>query len=150
MASFGDGKKGMAKNQSYIIVKCRKKFYDMLWQIMRQFMTFCINGRSGVNKSARERIGRQNFSQKVPSKKGSLGVRFSSRNYRENAHSKSAQILREDTLGATCSAGPFYLLPRRKRRQTVLKYLTLPALQKTCELFFEFGDLTLKNGGDFW
>ena len=27
---------------------------------------------SGVNKSARERIGRQNLSQKVPSKKGSF------------------------------------------------------------------------------
>ena len=47
---------------------------------------------SGVNKSARERIGRQNFSQKVPSKKGSLGVIFSPRNYRENAHSKSAKF----------------------------------------------------------
>ena len=41
---------------------------------------------SGVNKSARERVGRQNLSQKVPSKKGSLGVRFSPRKYRENAH----------------------------------------------------------------
>ena len=47
---------------------------------------------SGVNKSARERIGRQNLSQKVPSKKGSLGVIFSPRNYRENAHSKSANF----------------------------------------------------------
>ena len=35
------------------------------------------NNISGVNKSARERIGRQNLSQKVPSKKGSLGVIFS-------------------------------------------------------------------------
>ena len=48
--------------------------------------------RSGVNKSARERIGRQNLSQKVPSKKASLGVIFSPRNYRENAHSKSANF----------------------------------------------------------
>ena len=47
---------------------------------------------SGVNKSARERIGRQNLFQKVPSKKGSLGVIFSPRNYRENAHSKSANF----------------------------------------------------------
>ena len=47
---------------------------------------------SGVNKSARERIGRQNLSQKVPSKKGSLGVIFSPRNYRQNAHSKSANF----------------------------------------------------------
>ena len=47
---------------------------------------------SGVNKSARERIGRHNLSQKVPSKKGSLGVIFSPRNYRENAHSKSANF----------------------------------------------------------
>ena len=47
---------------------------------------------SGVNKSARERIGRQNLSQKVPSKKGSLGVIFSPRSYRENAHSKSANF----------------------------------------------------------
>ena len=48
--------------------------------------------RSGVNKSARERIGRQNLSQKVPSKKGSLGVIFSPRNQRQNAHSKSANF----------------------------------------------------------
>ena len=34
-----------------------------------------------------------------------MGVIFSPRNYRENAHSKNLQILREDTLGATCSAG---------------------------------------------
>ena len=47
---------------------------------------------SGVNKSARERIGRQDLSQEVPSKKGSLGVMFSPRNYRENAHSKSANF----------------------------------------------------------
>ena len=47
---------------------------------------------SGVNKSARERIGRQNFSQKVPSKKGFLGVIFSPRTCRENAHSKSADF----------------------------------------------------------
>ena len=47
---------------------------------------------SGVNKSARERIGCQNLSQKVPSKKGSLGVIFSPRNDRENAHSKSANF----------------------------------------------------------
>ena len=45
-----------------------------------------------MNKSARERIRRQNLSQKVPSKKGSLGVIFSPRNYRENAHSKSANF----------------------------------------------------------
>ena len=31
----------------------------------------------GSEQSARERIGRQNLSQKVPSKKGSLGVIFS-------------------------------------------------------------------------
>ena len=47
---------------------------------------------SGVNKSARERIGRQNLSQKVPSKKGSLGVIFSPRSCRENAHSKAANF----------------------------------------------------------
>ena len=40
----------------------------------------------------RERILRQNLSQKVPSKKGSLGLIFSPRNYRENAHSKSANF----------------------------------------------------------
>ena len=49
-------------------------------------------GQSGVNKSARERISHQNLSQKVPSKKGSLGVIFSPRNSRENAHSKSANF----------------------------------------------------------
>ena len=65
---------------------------------------------SGVNKSARERIGRQNLSQKVPSKKGSLGVIFSPRNCRENAHSKSANFEGRHS-GATCSAGPFCLLP---------------------------------------
>ena len=65
---------------------------------------------SGVDKSARERIGRQDLSQKVPSKKGSLGVIFSPRNYRKT-HTQNLQILREDTLGATCSAGPFCLLP---------------------------------------
>ena len=47
---------------------------------------------SGVNKSARERIGRQNLSQKVPSKKGSLRVIFSPTSYRENAPSKSANF----------------------------------------------------------
>ena len=45
-----------------------------------------------MNKSTRERIGRQDLSQKVPSEKGSLGVIFSPRNYRENAHSKSANF----------------------------------------------------------
>ena len=47
---------------------------------------------SEVNKSARERTGRQNLSQKVPSKKGSLGVIFSPSNQRENAPSKSANF----------------------------------------------------------
>ena len=51
------------------------------------------------------------FVPESPLQKGSLGVIFSPRNYRENAHSKSAN-LREDTLGATCSAGPFCLLPK--------------------------------------
>ena len=40
----------------------------------------------------------------------SLRVIFSPRNYRENA-TQNLQTLREDTLGATCSAGPFCLLP---------------------------------------
>ena len=53
------------------------------------FVRFSWTLFSGVNKSARERIGRQNLSQKVPS---SLGVTFSPRNYRENAHSKSANF----------------------------------------------------------
>ena len=64
-----------------------------------------------MNISARERIGHQNLSQKVTSKKGSLGVIFYPRNYRANAHSKSANF-EEDPLGATCSAGPFCLLPK--------------------------------------
>ena len=46
----------------------------------------------GVNKSARERKGRQNLPQKVPSEKFSLGVVFSPRNQRENVHSKSANF----------------------------------------------------------
>ena len=54
---------------------------------------------SGVNKSARERIGRQNLSQKVPFKKGSLGVIFSPRMCRENAHSKSANFERRHSGG---------------------------------------------------
>ena len=71
---------------------------------------WALNLQSGVNNSARERIGRQNLSQKVPSKKASLGVIFSPRSYRKT-HTQNLQILREDTLGATCSAGPFCLLP---------------------------------------
>ena len=66
---------------------------------------------SGVNKSARERIGRQNLSQKVPSKKGSLGVMFSPRNYRENAHSKSANFEGRHS-GGHLLGRPFSLLPR--------------------------------------
>ena len=46
----------------------------------------------GSEQKRPERIGRQNLSQKVPSKKGSLGVIFSLRSYRENAHSKSANF----------------------------------------------------------
>ena len=61
------------------------------WKILHRF-SGSARCYSGVNKSARERIGRQNLSQKVPPKKGSLGVIFSPRNYRENAHSKSANF----------------------------------------------------------
>ena len=46
----------------------------------------------GSEQSARERFGRQNLSQKVPSNKGSLGVIFCPRSYRGNAHSKSANF----------------------------------------------------------
>ena len=48
---------------------------------------------SGVNKSARERRGRQNLPQKVPSKKASLGVIFSPRNQREKALPKICEFL---------------------------------------------------------
>ena len=64
-----------------------------------------------MNKSARERIGRQDLSRKVPSKKESLGVIFSPRNYRENTHSKSANFDGRHS-GGHCSAGPFCLLPK--------------------------------------
>ena len=60
--------------------------------IPRQFFHTFPESLSGANKSARERIGRQNLSQKVPSKKGSLRVIFSLRKYRENAHPKSANF----------------------------------------------------------
>ena len=83
---------------------CKKRFYAIPPLVIPPFA--CHR----VNKSARERIGRQNLSQKVPSKKGSLGVIFSPRKHRET-HTQNLQILREDTLGATCSAGPFCLLP---------------------------------------
>ena len=61
----------------------------------------------GVNKSARERLGRQNLSQKVPSKKGSLGVIFSPRCYRENAHSKSANFEGRHSGGPNSGGGVF-------------------------------------------
>ena len=54
---------------------------------------------SGVNKSARERRGRQNLSPKVPSKKGSLGVISSPRNHREKEQSKSASFERRHSGG---------------------------------------------------
>ena len=66
---------------------------------------------SGVNKSARERIGRQNLSQKVPSKKGSISESYFLQGIIGKTHTQNLQILREDTLRATCSAGPFCLLP---------------------------------------
>ena len=75
---------------------------------------FCgSSGGSGVDKSARERIGRQNLSQKVPSKKGSLGVIFFRRNYRENAHTKSANF--EGRLSETHLLGrPLLFTSERK------------------------------------
>ena len=71
---------------------------------------------SGVNKSARERRGRQNLSPKSPLQKRSLGVIFSPESYflqgiRGKRHTQNLRLLREDTLAATCSAGPFCLLP---------------------------------------
>ena len=68
--------------------------------------------KSGVNKSAREQIGRQNLSQKVPSKKGSLGVIFSPRNYRENAHSKSTNFEGRHS-GGHLLGRPLCLLPTK-------------------------------------
>ena len=63
-----------------------------------------------MHKSARERIGRQNLSQKVPSKRG-LWESYSLQGIIGKTHTQNLEILREDTLGATCSAGPFCLLP---------------------------------------
>ena len=60
------------------------------------------------------------FVPESPLQKGSLGVIFSPRSYRGNAHSKSAN-LREDTLGATCSAGPFCLQPIYESRSFYFK-----------------------------
>ena len=67
---------------------------------------------SGVNKSARERIGRQDLSQKLSSKKGSLWESYFLQGIIGKTHTQNLQILREDTLGASCSAGPFCLLPK--------------------------------------
>ena len=92
---------------------------------------------SGVNKSARERIGRQNLSQKVPSKKGSLGVIFSPRNYREKAHSKST------TFEGRHSGG--HLLGRpllfTSERKCIDKHFTglsriIPGLSRDCPGIF--------------
>ena len=100
---------GYNENKTKTIKKIRSKIPEI--------------SNSGVNESARERIGRQNLSQKVPSKKGSLGVIFSPRNYRENAHSKSANfegrhsgghllgrplLFTSDQLSCPCNTG--YLL----------------------------------------
>ena len=69
--------------------------------------TLLLRHYSGVNKSARERIGRQNLSQKVPSKKGSLGVIFSPGNERENAHSKSANYWGKTLWRPLARTAPF-------------------------------------------
>ena len=58
-------------------------------------------------------IGRQNLSQKVPSKRG-LWESYSLQGIIGKTHTQNLQILREDTLGATCSAGPFCLLPTKE------------------------------------
>ena len=57
-------------------------------------------------KRLRERIGRQDLSQKVPSKKGLRESHFLQAIIGKT-HTQNLQILREDTLGAACSAGPF-------------------------------------------
>ena len=71
--------------------------------------------KSGVNKSARERIGRQNLSQKVPSKRG-LSESYFLQGIIGKTHTQNLQILREDTLGATCSAGPFPRGPQDQKK----------------------------------
>ena len=86
---------------------------------------FWANFLSGVNKSARERIGRQNLSQKFPSKKGSLGVIFSPRNDRENAHSKSANFEGRHSGGHLLGrpllfTSDFVLIGAKKSTQTFL------------------------------
>ena len=73
----------------------------------------CVIPHSGVNKSARERIGRQNLSQKGPLQKGVFGSHIL-QGIIGKTHTQDLQILREDTLGATCSAGPFCLLPTHR------------------------------------
>ena len=57
------------------------------------------------------------FVPESPLQKGlSLGVILSSKELSGKAHTQNLQILREDTLRATCSAGPYpCLLPSRNR-----------------------------------
>ena len=78
----------------------------------------------GVNKSDRElsESAARICPRKSPPKRG-LWESYFLEGIIGKTHTQNLQILREDTLGATCSAGPFCLLPRfflrkrRKRRQ---------------------------------
>ena len=61
---------------------------------------------SGVNKSARERIGRQNLSQKVPSKRG-LWESYFLQGITGKTHTHNLQILREANSGGHLLGRPF-------------------------------------------
>ena len=74
--------KGTAKNRSYIVVKCRKVSYDEMTTTYYREWTKAPGSESAARICPLE----------VPSKKRSLRVIFSPRNYRENAHSKSANF----------------------------------------------------------
>ena len=53
-------------------------------------------------------------------------------------HTQHLQILREDTLGATCSAGPFCLLPRNTREGLKGFFGKLPIFHAAGSFFPDF------------
>ena len=74
---------------------------------------------SGVNKSAGSESAARICPRKSPPKRG-LWESYFLQGMIGKTHTQNLQILREDTLGATCSAGPFLLTsekcwPRKKK-----------------------------------
>ena len=66
---------------------------------------------SGVNKSAGSEAAARICPRKSPPKRPNWESYFL-QGIIGKTHTQNLQILREDTLGATCSAGPFCLVPR--------------------------------------